>query len=99
MSPGNDICRMDAVTLSSEIRAKKLSPVEVIEAVIARMDVLESVLHAFCTPTPDLALETARRLEKALIAGEQVGPLAGVPVAIKGLGARPRNTVGECLGV
>ena len=85
MSPGNDICRMDAVTLSSEIRAKKLSPVEVIEAVIARMDVLEPVLHAFCTPTPDLALETARRLEKALIAGEQVGPLAGVPVAIKDL--------------
>ena len=85
MSPGNGICRMDAVTLSSEIRAKKLSPVEVIEAVIARMDVLEPVLHAFCTPTPDLALETARRLEKALIAGEQVGPLAGVPVAIKDL--------------
>ena len=85
MSPGNDICRMDAVTLSSEIRAKKLSPVEVIEAVIARMDVLKPVLHAFCTPTPDLALETARRLEKALIAGEQVGPLAGVPVAIKDL--------------
>ena len=85
MSPGNDICRMDAVTLSSEIRAKKLSPVEVVEAVIARMDALEPVLHAFCTPTPDMAFETANRLEKALMAGEQVGPLAGVPVAIKDL--------------
>ena len=85
MATVNDICRMDAVTLASSIRAKELSPVEVVEAVLARMDNLEPRLHAFCTPTPDVARETAKRLEQALMAGSEVGPLAGVPVAIKDL--------------
>ncbi len=85
MATANDICRMDAVTLASNIRAKELSPVEVVEAVLARAEVLEPVLHAFCTPTPELARETARRLEAELMAGHDVGPLAGVPVGIKDL--------------
>ena len=85
MAIGNDICRMDAITLASAIRAKELSPVEVIDAVLARMEELEPILHAFCTPTPDMARETARRLERMLMAGNEVGPLAGVPVGIKDL--------------
>jgi aspartyl-tRNA(Asn)/glutamyl-tRNA(Gln) amidotransferase subunit A len=85
MATGNEICRMDAMTLASNIRAKELSPVEVVEAVLARMEKLEPTLHAFCTPTPDVARETAKRIEQALMAGDEVGPLAGVPVAIKDL--------------
>ena len=85
MATGNDICRMDAVTLAGKIRAKELSPVEVIEAELSRMDKLEPILHAFCTPTPDLAVQTAKRLERELMAGHEVGPLAGVPVGIKDL--------------
>ena len=81
----NEICRMDAVTLAGHIRAKHLSPVEVIDAVLARMDALEPTLHAFCTPTPELARETAKRLEADITAGHPVGPLAGVPVGIKDL--------------
>lgn len=82
---GNEICRMDAVTLSERIRTKRLSPVEVIDAVLDRMDRVEPVLHAFCTPTPDLARERARQLEADIMAGRPVGPLAGVPVGIKDL--------------
>ena len=85
MATGNEICRMDAMTLASNIRARELSPVEVVEAVLARMEKLEPSLHAFCTPTPDLARETAKRIEQALMAGNEVGPLAGVPVGIKDL--------------
>lgn len=85
MSTANDICRMDAVTLAKHIRAKKLSPVEVIDAVLARMEKLEPILHAFCTPTPDLARATAKKIEKDIMAGKPVGPLAGVPVGIKDL--------------
>ena len=81
----NDICRMDAVALANNVRARKLSPVEVVEAMLAQMEKLEPVLHAFCTPTPDLATETAKHLEQRLMAGEEVGPLAGVPVGIKDL--------------
>ncbi len=81
----NEICRMDAVTLAAEIRTKGVSPVEVVDAVLDRMEKLDPTLHAFCTPTPALARETAQALERKIMAGEEVGPLAGVPVGIKDL--------------
>jgi aspartyl-tRNA(Asn)/glutamyl-tRNA(Gln) amidotransferase subunit A len=76
---------MDAVSLAEEIRAKRLSPVEVVEAVLDRLERLEPLLHAFCTPTPDLARQTARDLEARIMRGDEVGPLAGVPMGIKDL--------------
>jgi len=83
--PNDDICSMDAVTMAAEIRAKRLSPVAVTEAVLERMDRLDSTLHAYCTPTPELARQTAKRVESAIANGEEVGALAGVPVAVKDL--------------
>ena len=85
MASANEICRMDAVTIANRVKAKELSPVEVVDAVLARMDKLEPTLHAFCTPTPDLARETAKRVEQSIMAGNEVGPLAGVPIGIKDL--------------
>ncbi len=85
MTGATEVCRMDAVTLAAEIRARRLSPVEVIDAVLDRMARLEPVLHAFCLPTPEAARADARRLEDALMAGRRAGPLAGVPVSIKDL--------------
>jgi aspartyl-tRNA(Asn)/glutamyl-tRNA(Gln) amidotransferase subunit A len=81
----DEICRLDAVALAGLVRARKISPVEVVDAVLARMDRLEPALHAFCTPTPEAARAEARRIEAALMAGEPLGPLAGVPVSIKDL--------------
>jgi len=85
MSTAAEICRLDAVTLAAHVRARRLSPVEVIEAVLDRMDRLQPVLHAFCTPAPEAAREAARAQEARLAAGEEIGPLAGVPVSIKDL--------------
>ena len=84
-APANEICRMDAVHLAEAIRSRAVSPVEVIDAVLDRMDRLEPTLHAFCTPTPDAAREDARRIEADLTSGRDAGPLAGVPVGIKDL--------------
>lgn len=81
----NDICRTDAVTLAAAVRGKKISPVEIIDAVLERMERLEPELHAFCTPTPDEARDDARALAARISAGEDVGSLAGVPVGIKDL--------------
>lgn len=81
----HEICKMDAVSIAAAVREKRLSPVEVIEASLAQMEALEPQLHAFCTPTPELALDRARELEKDIAAGRPVGPLAGVPVGIKDL--------------
>ncbi len=81
----NEICRMEATRLAGEIRARNLSAVEVVDAVLERMDRLEPTLHAFCTPTPDAAREAAKRIDGDLNAGRDAGPLAGVPVGIKDL--------------
>ena len=85
MSSANEICAMDAVTISNKVRAKELSPVEVVNAALERMEKLEPTLHAFCTPTPDLAKRVAKRLEQQIMAGKDAGVLAGVPVGIKDL--------------
>jgi aspartyl-tRNA(Asn)/glutamyl-tRNA(Gln) amidotransferase subunit A len=85
VSTENEICAMDAVALAQKIQNKQISPVEVVDAVLARMDRLEPKVHAFCTPTPDLARETAQAIEKKIMAGEPVGRLAGIPYGVKDL--------------
>ena len=85
MAGSSEICRMDAVALAAHVRARRLSPVEVIDAVLDRMERLEPALHAFCTPAPELARREARELQARIAAGEEVGALAGVPLSIKDL--------------
>ncbi|SDL83506.1 aspartyl-tRNA(Asn)/glutamyl-tRNA(Gln) amidotransferase subunit A [Geodermatophilus siccatus] len=80
-----DICAMPATDLAAAVRAGEISPVDVVRAVSDRMDAVEPVLHAFCTPTLDLARQQAEDLADRIAAGEEVGPLAGVPVGIKDL--------------
>jgi len=76
---------MEAVALAEEIRARRVSAVEVTEAVLARMERLQPYLHAFCTPVPDQAHAEAKRIEADVIAGRALGPLAGIPVSHKDL--------------
>ena len=76
---------MEATEISSRVRSGDLSPVEVVEAVLERMERLEPTLHAFCTPTPEIAREQARQIEREVSNGGDPGPLAGVPVGIKDL--------------
>jgi aspartyl-tRNA(Asn)/glutamyl-tRNA(Gln) amidotransferase subunit A len=85
MRTHNEICRMDAVELAAHLRSKDLSPVEVVEAALTRMERLEPYLHAFCTRTPELARVQAKRIEAEIMSGRPVGPLAGVPVSHKDL--------------
>jgi len=74
---------MDAVTLADHIRTKRLSPTEVTDAVLERMEKLNPTLGAFCTPTPDVARAQAKQVEADIMSGQPVGPLAGVPLGIK----------------
>jgi aspartyl-tRNA(Asn)/glutamyl-tRNA(Gln) amidotransferase subunit A len=79
------ICAMPATELATAVRTKQLSPVEATQAILSRMERLEGRLHAFCTPTPELALTEATRIADAVARGERVGPLAGVPIGVKDL--------------
>ena len=78
-----DILFRSAVDLAADIRSKALSPVEITEAMIARIEAVDGRVNAFCTPMFDIARDKARRAEAAQMKGEFWGPLHGVPYAIK----------------
>ena len=80
-----DLCYTPATELAALIRARKLSPVELTRAVLARIEAVNPALNAFCTPTPDLAMADARRAEEAVMHGRPLGPLHGLPYSIKDL--------------
>lgn len=76
---------MSATALAGLVRQKVVSPVEVIDAALARVEALDPTLHAFCELTADRARSRAREQSVALARGEDIGPLGGVPIAIKDL--------------
>ncbi len=76
---------LTAYQLSERLTSKEVSAVEVAQAFVDRIDATESRLDSFMTTTPDLALEQARSVDEARAAGEELGPLAGVPIAHKDL--------------
>lgn len=95
----DELCRMSATELAAAIRARRVSPVEVTKAVLARIERLNPRLNAYCTVTADAALEAARAAEQTLAQGRPLGPLHGVPVSVKDtiLTAGVRTTRGSKL--
>ncbi len=75
--------RLTAVELAQGIAARSLSPVEVMENALARIAAVQPALNAFCFVYPEEALAAARVAEQAVMAGDALGPLHGVPIAIK----------------
>jgi aspartyl-tRNA(Asn)/glutamyl-tRNA(Gln) amidotransferase subunit A len=79
-----DLCYLSATDALRLFTARKLSPVELVEAVLARAAAVEPTINAFAESFPDLALKQAREAE-ARYAG--IGPepraLEGIPVAVK----------------
>jgi len=73
-----------ASDIASRVRRRELSPFEVARAIVERADAHRS-LRAFITLRPEAVLREARQLETRLQSGEDLGPLAGVPVAVKDL--------------
>jgi aspartyl-tRNA(Asn)/glutamyl-tRNA(Gln) amidotransferase subunit A len=79
----DDLCFLSIAELGSLMRARTVSPLEVTEAHLARIERLNPVLNAFVTVMADQAREAARRAEAELAAGRWRGPLHGVPVGVK----------------
>jgi aspartyl-tRNA(Asn)/glutamyl-tRNA(Gln) amidotransferase subunit A len=80
-----DLCFTPATRLASLIRSKAVSPVELMRAVLDRIEAVNPALNAFCTLTAEAALEAAREAEQAVMRGAALGPLHGLPVSIKDL--------------
>src|ERR1700693_3952095 len=69
--------------LSRELASRKLSPVELVQALIQRIEQVDGQLNAFITRTFELALSQAKQAEAEITAGRYRGPLHGIPFALK----------------
>ena len=81
----DSLCWMPASEMAPLIRQKRLSPVEVMTAVLARIERHEPHINAFVHRAPEAAMAAARAAEAAVAAGKPLGPLHGVPITIKDL--------------
>ena len=82
----NDVLAyMPASEVAERIRMRDLSPVEVMTKTLARVEALQPVLNCFITVCADQALAEARKAEDAVMRGDAVGALHGVPFTAKDL--------------
>jgi 1-carboxybiuret hydrolase len=75
----------EAATIAAAVAAGDVSALAVAEATLARIERVDPVLNAFTDRTFERALRTARAVDARRAAGEPLGPLAGVPFAVKNL--------------
>ena len=71
--------------LLSLIRSKEISPVELMEATLKRIDAVNPVLNAFVSVHAEQAMDEAKILMERIASGEEIGPLAGIPIGVKDL--------------
>ena len=81
--PDADLTRLTITELSSRIRAKEVSPVEVTEAALAQADRLQPTLNSFITILHESARAQAKEAESAIARGDYKGPMHGIPIGIK----------------
>ncbi len=79
----NELVFKSAHELADLIRSRQVSPVEVVQACLDRIDALNPKVNAFITVTREHALQAARQAETDIRAGKYKGPLHGIPYAPK----------------
>ena len=78
-----ELTRMSAAGLAAAIAAGEVSALEVIDAHLARIGQVDAAVHAFLHVAAGRARQAARTVDERRAAGEALGPLAGVPLALK----------------
>ena len=78
-----DLTFLPAVFMAEQVRKKKISPAELIEAHLAQIEKLNPRLNAFAQVDAERARRAALDAESEVMHGETLGPLQGVPVSIK----------------
>lgn len=92
-----DLCYTPALELAAMIRERQLSPVELLDALLDRIEEINPRINAYCTLAADSARVAARAAEAVVMSGGPLGPLHGLPVSIKDLTATAgiRTTMGS----
>ena len=80
-----ELCSLDAVTLRRMIGNRQISPVEVLKSCIARISEFDPTVNAMPTTFFDRAMVEAEAAEREVMGGHTLGPLHGLPVAVKDL--------------
>lgn len=78
-------CYRSAVEVADAVKAGELSPVELVDGVLDRIEARNDETNAYITVIEEEAREMAREAERAVERGEDLGPLHGVPLALKDL--------------
>jgi Asp-tRNA(Asn)/Glu-tRNA(Gln) amidotransferase A subunit family amidase len=78
---------LSAVELRRLIGARQVSPVELMDACIARIDTLNPAINAICATDFERARDSAKLAEASVMRGETLGPLHGLPLGVKDLQA------------
>src|SRR5262249_59956355 len=79
------LCYESTAPLARRIRAGEVSPLQAVNAYLERIERVDPRVHSYLHVAADHAIAAARRTEQALAAGGELGPLHGVPVAVKDL--------------
>lgn len=79
----NDLVYLSATSLAQKIRQRDVSPVEVVDCLINRIEKLNPTLNAYCTLALEDAKKAAIAAENSVMQGKDIGCLHGIPVAIK----------------
>ena len=83
MTYDRQLAYSSAADLINLIRSKQVSPVEVTELFLQRIDDIDHQLNSFLLVTHDIAIEQAKAAENAIMSGDDLGPLHGLPIPIK----------------
>lgn len=85
--------------LAPLIRSKQLSPVELTESVLNRINQAEPIINSYITVTPEIARKQAKQAESEIMNGRYRGPLHGIPMSVKDLyySKGVRTTFGSAL--
>ncbi len=79
----SDLTFLSAVEMARQVRERKISPVELVEAHLQKIEKLNPRLNAFVQIDAERARQTARQAEAAVTNGKSLGPMHGVPISIK----------------
>ena len=80
-----EICFMPAYEMLEKIKTQELTSTEITETIIERVEKINPIINAYCTPTFELARETAKKADEIVKKGEKLGLLHGIPTSIKDL--------------
>lgn len=80
-----DICFMAACEMVDKIKTQELTSQEITEIIIERIEKINPIINAYCTPTFELAREMSKKADERVKKNEKIPPLNGIPTSIKDL--------------